>query len=31
VQFGFQRHPLTPGGPSSPAVKAILERYLAAR
>jgi hypothetical protein len=31
VRFGFQRHPLTPGGPSSPAVKAILDRYRAAR
>jgi hypothetical protein len=31
VRFGFQRHSLTPGGPSSPAVKAILDRYLAAR
>jgi 5'-nucleotidase / UDP-sugar diphosphatase len=31
VRFGFQRHPLTPNGPSSPAVKAILDRYLAAR
>jgi 2',3'-cyclic-nucleotide 2'-phosphodiesterase (5'-nucleotidase family) len=31
VRFGFQRHQLTPNGPSSPAVKAILDRYLAAR
>jgi hypothetical protein len=31
VRFGFQRHPLAPSGPSSPAVKAVLDRYLAAR
>ncbi len=31
VRFGFQRHQLAPNGPSSPAVKAILDRYLAAR
>jgi 2',3'-cyclic-nucleotide 2'-phosphodiesterase (5'-nucleotidase family) len=31
VRFGFQRHPLAPNGPSSPAVKSILDRYLAAR
>jgi 5'-nucleotidase / UDP-sugar diphosphatase len=31
VRFGFQRHELTRDGPSSPAVKAILDRYLAAR
>ncbi len=31
ARFGFQRHPLTPGGPSSPAVKAILDRYRTAR
>jgi hypothetical protein len=31
VRFGFQRHPLTKDGPSSPAVKAILDRYLATR
>jgi 2',3'-cyclic-nucleotide 2'-phosphodiesterase (5'-nucleotidase family) len=31
VRFGFQRHPLTPGGASSPAVKAILDRYRTAR
>jgi 2',3'-cyclic-nucleotide 2'-phosphodiesterase (5'-nucleotidase family) len=31
VRYGFQRHPLAPNGPSSPAVKAILDRYLAAR
>jgi 2',3'-cyclic-nucleotide 2'-phosphodiesterase (5'-nucleotidase family) len=31
VRFGFQRHPVTKDGPSSPAVKAILDRYLATR
>jgi 2',3'-cyclic-nucleotide 2'-phosphodiesterase (5'-nucleotidase family) len=31
VRFGFQRHQLTRKGPSSPAVKAVLDRYLAAR
>jgi 2',3'-cyclic-nucleotide 2'-phosphodiesterase (5'-nucleotidase family) len=31
VRFGFQRHQLTRKGPSSPAVKAILDRYVAAR
>jgi 2',3'-cyclic-nucleotide 2'-phosphodiesterase (5'-nucleotidase family) len=31
VRFGFQRHQLAPNGPSLPAVKAILDRYLAAR
>jgi 2',3'-cyclic-nucleotide 2'-phosphodiesterase (5'-nucleotidase family) len=31
VRYGFQRHQLTRDGPSSPAVKAILDRYLAAR
>jgi 2',3'-cyclic-nucleotide 2'-phosphodiesterase (5'-nucleotidase family) len=31
VRFGFQRHPIMKDGPSSPAVKAILDRYLAAR
>jgi 2',3'-cyclic-nucleotide 2'-phosphodiesterase/3'-nucleotidase len=31
VWFGFQRHQLTREGLSSPAVKAILDRYLAAR
>jgi 2',3'-cyclic-nucleotide 2'-phosphodiesterase (5'-nucleotidase family) len=31
VRFGFQRHELTRRGPSSPAVKAVLDRYLAAR
>jgi hypothetical protein len=31
VRFGFQRHQLTRRGPSSPAVKAVLDRYLAAR
>jgi hypothetical protein len=30
VRFGFQRYPLAANGPSSPAVKAILDRYLAA-
>jgi hypothetical protein len=31
VRYGFQRHPITPDGPASPAVKAVLDRYLAAR
>jgi 2',3'-cyclic-nucleotide 2'-phosphodiesterase (5'-nucleotidase family) len=31
VRFGFQRHQLAPNGPSSPAVKAVLDRYRAAR
>ena len=31
VRYGFQRHPISRDGPSSPAVKAILARYLAAR
>jgi 2',3'-cyclic-nucleotide 2'-phosphodiesterase (5'-nucleotidase family) len=31
VRFGFQRHQLTKDGPSSPAVKAILDRYRTAR
>jgi 2',3'-cyclic-nucleotide 2'-phosphodiesterase (5'-nucleotidase family) len=31
VRFGFQRHPVMKDGPSSPAVKAILDRYLATR
>jgi 5'-nucleotidase len=31
VRFGFQRHQLTPGSPSSPAVKAIMDRYRTAR
>jgi 2',3'-cyclic-nucleotide 2'-phosphodiesterase (5'-nucleotidase family) len=31
VRFGFQRHQVAPNGPSSTAVKAILDRYLAAR
>jgi 2',3'-cyclic-nucleotide 2'-phosphodiesterase (5'-nucleotidase family) len=31
VRFGFQRHELTRESPSSPAVKAILDRYLATR
>jgi 2',3'-cyclic-nucleotide 2'-phosphodiesterase (5'-nucleotidase family) len=31
VRFGFQRHQLTRQGPSSSAVKAILDRYLATR
>jgi 2',3'-cyclic-nucleotide 2'-phosphodiesterase (5'-nucleotidase family) len=31
VRFGFQRHQVAPNGPSSPAVKAILDRYRAAR
>jgi 2',3'-cyclic-nucleotide 2'-phosphodiesterase (5'-nucleotidase family) len=31
VRFGFQRHQVAPNGPSSPAVKAVLDRYRAAR
>jgi 2',3'-cyclic-nucleotide 2'-phosphodiesterase (5'-nucleotidase family) len=31
VRFGFQRHPIIKDGPSSLAVKAILDHYLAAR
>ena len=31
VRLGFQRHPLMKDGPSSPAVKVVLDRYLAAR
>ena len=31
VHFGFQRHPIMKDGPSSPAVKAVLDRYRAAR
>jgi 2',3'-cyclic-nucleotide 2'-phosphodiesterase (5'-nucleotidase family) len=31
MRFGFQRHPIAAGGPSSAAVKAVLDRYLAAR
>jgi 2',3'-cyclic-nucleotide 2'-phosphodiesterase (5'-nucleotidase family) len=31
VRYGFQRHMIAPNGPSSPAVKAILDRYRAAR
>jgi 2',3'-cyclic-nucleotide 2'-phosphodiesterase/3'-nucleotidase len=31
MHFGFQRHPIMKDGPSSPAVKAVLDRYLAAR
>jgi 2',3'-cyclic-nucleotide 2'-phosphodiesterase/3'-nucleotidase len=31
MRFGFQRHPIAASGPSSAAVKAILDRYLAAR
>jgi 2',3'-cyclic-nucleotide 2'-phosphodiesterase (5'-nucleotidase family) len=31
VRFGFKRHELTKDGPSSSAVKAVLDRYLAAR
>jgi 2',3'-cyclic-nucleotide 2'-phosphodiesterase/3'-nucleotidase len=27
VRFGFQRHQLAPNGPSSPTVKAVLDRY----
>jgi len=31
VRFGFQRHELTKDGPSSPVVKAVLDRYRTAR
>jgi 2',3'-cyclic-nucleotide 2'-phosphodiesterase (5'-nucleotidase family) len=31
VRYGFQRHMIAPNGPSSSAVKAILDRYRAAR
>jgi 2',3'-cyclic-nucleotide 2'-phosphodiesterase/3'-nucleotidase len=31
VRFGFRRHVVTPGGPASPAVKAVLDGYLAKR
>jgi len=31
VRFGFRRHVLSPDGPVSPAVKAVLDRYLAQR
>jgi 2',3'-cyclic-nucleotide 2'-phosphodiesterase (5'-nucleotidase family) len=31
VRFGFRRHALTPGGPVSPGVKAVLDGYLAKR
>jgi 2',3'-cyclic-nucleotide 2'-phosphodiesterase (5'-nucleotidase family) len=31
VRYGFQRHPISRDGPASPTVKAILDRYLAAR
>jgi 2',3'-cyclic-nucleotide 2'-phosphodiesterase (5'-nucleotidase family) len=31
VRFGFRRHLVTPGGPVSPAVKAVLDGYLAER
>jgi 2',3'-cyclic-nucleotide 2'-phosphodiesterase/3'-nucleotidase len=31
VRYGFQRHQVAPNGPLSPAVKAVLDRYLAAR
>jgi 2',3'-cyclic-nucleotide 2'-phosphodiesterase (5'-nucleotidase family) len=31
VRYGSQRHQVAPNGPSSPAVKAILDRYRAAR
>jgi 2',3'-cyclic-nucleotide 2'-phosphodiesterase (5'-nucleotidase family) len=31
VRFGFRRHAVTPGGPVSPAVKAVLDGYLAKR
>ena len=31
VRYGFQRHPVMKDGPTSPAVKAILDRYLATR
>jgi hypothetical protein len=27
VRFGFQRHQVAPNGPSSPAVKAVLDRF----
>jgi len=30
-RYGFQRHMIAPNGPSSPAVKAVLDRYRAAR
>jgi len=31
VRFAFHRYVVTPGGPVSPAVKAVLDRYLAKR
>jgi 2',3'-cyclic-nucleotide 2'-phosphodiesterase (5'-nucleotidase family) len=31
IRYGFQRHMIAPNGPSSPAVKAILDRYRTAR
>jgi 2',3'-cyclic-nucleotide 2'-phosphodiesterase (5'-nucleotidase family) len=31
VRFGFRRHVVTPGGPASPAVRAVLDGYLAKR
>jgi 2',3'-cyclic-nucleotide 2'-phosphodiesterase (5'-nucleotidase family) len=31
VRFGFRRHVLSPDGPVSPAVKAVLDGYLAKR
>ena len=31
VRFGFRRHLVTPSGPASPAVKAVLDGYLAKR
>jgi hypothetical protein len=31
VRYGFQRHMIAPNGPSSPAVKVVLDRYRAAR
>jgi hypothetical protein len=31
VRFGFRRHVVTPSGPASPAVKAVLDGYLAKR
>jgi len=31
VRYGSQRHQIAPNGPSSPAVKAVLDRYRAAR
>jgi 2',3'-cyclic-nucleotide 2'-phosphodiesterase (5'-nucleotidase family) len=31
VRFGFRRHVITPDGPVSPAVKAVLDGYLAKR